>query len=159
MAWNDQPDTEKPERRGGPRRFKKDAAERLGLSKAADEGAKRTAIVRQIAGEMYDVSIDGHSERRSTTELMLIKLRNLASEGNPRASKAYVKYANAYAPQVAHENAEYLIAPSEKTPQQWAAAVEKHNRKADARRAEELRQKELQHEEQRQNETRPPKQL
>lgn len=150
---------EKPVPRSGRRRFKKDAAKRMGLTEPTDGDEERAAIVRRIACEMREVSVDGRKERLSMSELVLLKLRNMAIEGNPRAARAWTKHLETYAPQISNQDAAYLVVPPELTPEEWAAAVEKHNRKADARRAKELEQKEQHQKELREKEARPPKQL
>lgn len=100
MSQSDEISPETHRSQIGPRQFKKDAAEHLGLGQGADEGEERAAIVRKIARQMHTVGVDGTPEHLSTSELLLLKLRNLAVTGNTRAIRVYTKYIEAYAPQI-----------------------------------------------------------
>jgi hypothetical protein len=142
MSKNDESEPEQPERPVGPRQFTAKAAKELGLVGPDDDSEECREIVQRIARQMHDVGVNSSLERRSTSELMLLKLRNLAITGHPRAIRAYDKYKDIYGPQ-ASDGAGYLVVSGEKTPEQIVAEIERHNRRADARRAEELRQKEL----------------
>jgi len=139
------PDAQAPEAPApeiGPRRFKADAASRLGIREPEDVAEGRAEIVRNIARARHKVRIDGKDENLTVAELLLVKLRNLAASGNPRATRAYNKYLERYAPRVTEEGA-YLVAPAAQTPEEWARSTEELDRKADARRAEELRREQL----------------
>jgi len=124
----------------GARRFKKDAARRLGIPEPEGSAEERAAIARNIASTRHKVRIDGRHEEHTLAELLLIKLRNLASQGDTRAAREYNKYLTKFAPQTVG-GAGFLVVPGEMSPEEWARATEDHNRKADARRAEELKRK------------------
>ncbi len=72
---------------------------RSGNPKGRSKGSKsRKAILRAIMNETHTVTEDGRRRRRSTIELMLIALRNLAAEGNVRAFREYTKFMTRYEP-------------------------------------------------------------
>ncbi len=92
------------------RRFKKDQS---GNRRGRPRGSKnRKTIVRGIVNEMHTVTEDGQQRSRSTLELMLLALRNLAAEGNVRAFRAYKKYLAKYEPQDTRRKYGYLVVPA-----------------------------------------------
>ncbi len=123
------------------RRFKSDQS---GNRRGRPRGSKnRKTIVREIAQETHPFTEDGNRQRRSTLELMLLALRNLAAEGNVRAFRAYKKYLAKYEPQEPHSNAGVLVAPAELTLEEYIEKGEKLNAEADARHAARIRESEL----------------
>ena len=61
-----------------------------GNRRGRPRGAKgHKQIVRKIANEMHSVVEDGNRRKRSTFELVLLQLRNLAVQGNVQAFRSY----------------------------------------------------------------------
>jgi Family of unknown function (DUF5681) len=85
-----------------------------GNPRGRPKGAKgRKQIVAKIANEMHRVGKDGNDRRRSTLELILLQLRNLAVQGNIQAFQAYHNLLAKYAPQETKTQAGYLIVPEQ----------------------------------------------
>ena len=122
---NDQSDNErKAADRGsagasGPltiRRFKQS-----GNRKGRPKGAKnRKTIVREIANEMHIVHENGARRRRSTLELVFLRLRNLAVEGKKtRAFDEFQKLIKKYEPQMVNNQAGFLVVPAPVTMEEF----------------------------------------
>ena len=123
------------------RRFKSGLS---GNPKGRRRGSKnRKTIVRAIMNELHTVTEDGRRRRRSTIELMLIALRNLAAEGNPRAFREYMKLLAKYEPQVSDSKVGYMIAPAPITEEEAIAMSEKLNEEGCAKHAERCRERAL----------------
>lgn len=120
----------KPVGYGNPpmqRRFKSGES---GNKKGRPPGSKnRKTIVREVAAEMHTVVEDGNRRRRSTLELVLLALRNLAVSGNARAWRTYEKYLAKYEPQIINRNGGCLVVPAEMTPEEWIQKMEEQNEK------------------------------
>lgn len=123
------------------RRFKSGES---GNRRGRPRGSKnRKTIVRKIMNEMHTVTEDGRRQRRSTLELMLLALRNLAAAGNEPAFRAYKKFLAKYEPQGTHSNLGYLVVPAPITPEEAIAESEKLNAEGRARHAERCREQAL----------------
>ncbi len=77
------------------RRFKKS-----GNLKGRPKGSRnRKTIVKAVANEMHTVLENGKRRRRSTLDLVLLRLRNMAlKEGNDRAFEEFHRLIKAYQP-------------------------------------------------------------
>ena len=117
--------------------------EESGNRRGRPRGSKnRKTIVREIAHEMHTVvEQDGRRRRRSTLELMLLALCNLAAGGNVRAFRAYKKYLEKYEPQETNSNVGVLVVPAPMTIEEAIEEGEKANEEARARREAKLRGK------------------
>ena len=122
------------------RRFKK-----CGNLEGRPKGAKnRKTIVRTVANEMHTVVENGKRRRRSTLELVLLSLRNMALEGkNVGAIEEFHRLDKTYGPQEADDGAGYLVVPAPLTDEEYLAKGEKLNALADARHAAQIRESEL----------------
>ncbi len=109
------------------------------------KGAKnRKTIVEAVANEMHSVTESGKRRRRSTLELVLLRLRNMALEDkNVRAFKELHRLIKVYQPQEARVRGGCLVVPAVLTPEEWIADMEKKNVEADARHAARSREKGL----------------
>lgn len=98
------------------RRFKQ-----TGNRKGRPKGAKnRKTIVREIANEMHTVQENGVRRRRSTLELVLLRLRNLAVEGKKtRAFDEFQKLIKKFEPQATNDQAGYLVVPAPVTVEEF----------------------------------------
>ena len=90
-------------------------------------GAKnRQTIVRQVARETHTVIED--DRRRSTLELVLIRLRNMAMEGkNSRATAELFKLLEKYEPQMMNPDAGVAVMPALISTEEWIAEAERRN--------------------------------
>ena len=87
-----------------------------GNRRGRPRGAKgHKQIVRKIANEMHSVVEDGKRRSRSTLELVLLQLRNLAAQGNVQAFRAYNNLLAKYSPQPTKARGGYLIVPEVRT--------------------------------------------
>ncbi len=92
------------------------------------KGSKnRKTMVREIAHEMHAVTESGRKRRRSTLELILLKLRNKALTGNVRAYRAYCEFLEKYEPQNVGSDLGFMVAPAEMTQEEWIAAEMQKN--------------------------------
>ncbi len=111
------------------RRFKLgESGNRRGRSRGSKN---RKTIVRKIANEMHTVTEDGRQRRRSTLELMLLALRNLAAEGKTRNFRVYNKYLAKFEPQT-RSKLGYLVVPPELTEEEVRAEAEEMNKEGRA---------------------------
>ena len=107
------------------RRFK-DSGNPAGRPKGAKN---RKTIVRAVANEMHVVLENGVRRRRSTLELVLLRLRNMALEANnTRAFDELHRLMKKLEPEVVDDGAGYMIAPAEMTPEEWIAEQEELNK-------------------------------
>jgi Family of unknown function (DUF5681) len=88
-------------------------------------GAKgHKQIVSEIANEMHSIVEDGKRRSRSTLELVLLQLRNLAAQGNVQAFRAYNDLIAKYSPQETKSGLGYLVVPEQSaTPEEWERVV------------------------------------
>ncbi len=114
-----------------------------GNPKGRPKGSKnRKTIVKMVANEMHDMLEKGKRRRRSTLELVLLRLRNMALEGkNVRAFEELHRLTKAYQPQEADVIGGYLVVPAVMTQEEWNAEQEKKNVERDARHAARCREK------------------
>ncbi len=107
------------------RRFKKS-----GNSKGRPKGAKnRKTIVKAVANEMHTLIEDGKRRRRSTLDLVLLRLRNMVLEDkNDRAFEELHRLIKAYQPQATNDDAGCLVVPAEMTQEEWVARQEELNK-------------------------------
>ena len=108
------------------RRFKPGKS---GNRKGRPKGAKnRKTIVKAVANEMHTVPENGKRRQRSTLELVLLRLRNIALEGkNTRAFDEIHRLAKAYEPQVADGVGGYLVVSATATEEEAIAESKKRN--------------------------------
>ena len=107
------------------RRFKKS-----GNSKGRPKGAKnRKTIVKAVANEMHTVAENGKRRRRTTLDLVLLRLRNMALEDkNVRAFEELHRLIKAYQPQETNDRVGYLVVPAEMTREEWVAEQMEKNK-------------------------------
>ena len=107
------------------RRFKKS-----GNSKGRPKGSKnRKTIVKAVANEMHTLIEDGKRRRRSTLDLVLLRLRNMTlEEGNDRAFEELHRLIKAYQPQATNDDAGCLVVPAEMTQEEWIAEQMEKNK-------------------------------
>ena len=108
-----------------------------GNPKGRRNGVKnRKTIVREVANEMNTVLEGGKRRRRSTLDLVLLRLRNMALEDkNIRAFEEFHRLTKAYQPQEADGVFGCLVVPAAMTLEEGIAEAEKVNAEACARRA------------------------
>ncbi len=87
----------------------------------------RKTIVKAVANEMQSVRENGKWQRRSTLELVLLRLRNMALEGNVRAFDEFHRLIKAYGPQVADGVGGYLVVSATATEEEAIAESKKRN--------------------------------
>jgi hypothetical protein len=108
------------------RRFKPDQS---GNRKGRPRGSKnRKTIVRRLAREMHRVTENGRIRRRSTLELVLLTLRNLALGGNERAFRYFNEITAKYEPQPTDSKLGYLVVPAPISDKEWIAREEELNK-------------------------------
>ena len=107
------------------------------------ESNNRKTIVKAIMYETHTVTEDGRRRRRSTIELMLIALRNLMAEGNPRAFRECQRLLEKYEPQKLNSELGYMVAPAPITEEEAIARSEKLNEEGCAKHAERCRERAL----------------
>lgn len=107
------------------RRFKES-----GNSKGRPKGSKnRKTIVREVASEMHTVIENGEQRRRSTLELVLLRLRNMALEAkNMRAFDEMQKLLKAYEIEDPEGRYGYLVVPAPMSAEEWMAEQEELNK-------------------------------
>ena len=100
------------------RRFKKS-----GNLKGRPKGSKnRKTIVKAVANETHTVLENGKHRRRSTLDLVLLRLRNMALEDkNVRAFEELHRLFKAYQPQATNDRAGYLVVSAEMSQEEWVA--------------------------------------
>jgi hypothetical protein len=73
---------------------------------------------------MHLVAEDGKRRSRSTLELVLLQLRNLAAQGNVQAFRAYSNLLEKYSSRGAKTRGGYLVVPEQfATPEEWERVV------------------------------------
>ncbi len=114
------------------RRFRK-----CGNSKGRPRGSKnRKTIVKSVASEMHSVTENGKRRRLSTLDLVLLRLRNMALEGEKvQAFEEFHRLAKTYQPQETGGGPGYIVMSATQTFEEAIAADEKANAEACARRA------------------------
>ena len=107
------------------RRFKKS-----GNSKGRPKGSKnRKTIVKAVANETHTVAENGKRRRRTTLDLVLLRLRNMAlAEGNDRAFEELHRLIKAYQPQETNDRVGYLVVPAEMSQEEWVAEQMEKNK-------------------------------
>ncbi len=120
------------------RRFKKS-----GNPKGRPKGAKnRKTIVKKVADEKHVMLENGKRRRRTTLQIVLLRLRNMALEDtNVRAFEEFHRLTKAYQPQEADDHVGYLVVPEPLTNEEFIKHAEKTNVEAD--RLHEIRTREL----------------
>ena len=100
--------------------------------KGRPKGSKnRKTIVKEVANEMHTVTENGEPRKRSTLELVLFKLRNMALAGKPAgAFEEFNRLTKAYLPQAPSGNYGVLVVPADMTPEEWVARAEERNKTA-----------------------------
>ena len=78
---------------------------------------------------MHTVAENGKRRRRSTLDLVLLRLRNLALEDkNVRPFEELHRLIKAYQPQETNDRVGYLVVPAEMTREEWVARQEELNK-------------------------------
>ena len=106
------------------RRFKES-----GSRKGRPAGARnRKTIIKQVAQEKHQVIEDGRKTLRTTRELVVLRLRNLALEGkNAGAVTEYYKLLSLCEPQTPHDNVGVLVVPAMQSPEEWIENADRAN--------------------------------
>ena len=105
---------------GNPPHYTRFRPGQSGNPRGRPRGAKgRKQIVAEIANEMHWVVEDGKRRRRTTLELIFLKLRNLAAQGNVAAFRAYHTLLARYSPQGTQARGGYMIVPEVLTIEEW----------------------------------------
>ncbi len=93
------------------------------------KGAKnRKTIVRQVAQERHTVIENGQRIRRSTLELVLIRLRNMGMTGEkPQATSETFRLLEKYAPMMVNPKGGVMVAPAPISQKEWLARTKRHN--------------------------------
>ena len=101
-----------------------------GNPRGRPKGAKnRKTIIRTVANEMHTLVENGTCRRLSTLELVMLRLRNMALEGNNvRAFDELHRLIKAYGPQEADKIHGVLVAPAEISNEEWIAEQEERNK-------------------------------
>lgn len=98
-------------------RFKKGKS---GNPKGRPKGAEGKAkVARNVLWERHVISENDRRVTRTTIELVLLTLRQLAFAGNNRAFKVMEKLAAEYDPQKPKTPAGRLVVPGRLTPESW----------------------------------------
>ncbi len=100
-----------------------------GNLKGRPKGAKnRKTIVRAVANETHNLIENGTRRRLSTRNLVILRLRNLALEGNVRAFEEFHRLEKAYGAQDADDSTGYLVVPAPISAEEWIAEQEEQNK-------------------------------
>ena len=93
------------------------------------KGAKnRKTIVRQVAQERHTVIENGQRIRRSTLELVLIRLRNMGMTGEkPEATSVMFRWLEKYEPKMVNPNGGVMVAPAPISAAEWHARAKRQN--------------------------------
>ena len=93
-----------------------------GNAKGRPNGAMgHKGIVEKIAFEVHRVDEGGKSRRRTTYELVILTLRDLALKGDVRAHDEVHKLLMKYGPQEPDRPAGYIVVPETLTMAEWEA--------------------------------------
>lgn len=108
----------------GRRRFKES-----GNPKGRPRGSKnKKTIVKQVALEKHPVVENGKKVWRTTLELVLMRLRNMALEGkSAQAINEYDKWFDKCEPTEPNETFGVLVVPAEISEEEWIANAEREN--------------------------------
>ena len=85
------------------------------------KGSKnRKTILREIAWQQYPVMQGGKMRKMPLLQIVVMKLAQKALEGtSSQAVKEYERILEKYDPEITHENAGYIVAPADMTPEEW----------------------------------------
>jgi len=100
-----------------------------GNPKGRPPGSKnRKTIVKKVAREKHMVTEDGKKVRRTTLELVLIRLRNMALEGkSAQAVAEFNKWLEKLEPSSPEQKVGLLVVPAEISAEEWNAHADKAN--------------------------------
>lgn len=87
----------------------------------------RKSIVQAIAQEIHEVKENGKLKRRTTLELVLLTLRNLALEGRPKAFRVLEDVIRKYTDQVTDSRGGYALMPAKLTCEEFKVRAEIEN--------------------------------
>jgi len=111
------------EKTGGYKRPPKQTQFKPGQSgnpKGRPAGAKnQRTIVEKVAKELHWVEVSDGRKQYSTLELVLASLRNLALQGNVKASRRYHHYFDQYTPNDPPSGGGYVLVPEVLTIEEW----------------------------------------
>ena len=120
---------------GSPPRHSRFKRGQSGNPRGRPRGAKgHKQTVAKIVNEMHWVVEDGDRRRRSTLELIVLQLRNLAAQGNVSAFRAYHTLLARYSPEATETRHGYMIVPEVLTIEEWerlAVDVQAYQRSLD----------------------------
>lgn len=95
----------------------------------------RKTIMKQVAYEKHAVTENGESKQRTTWELLVLTLRKLAADGDPKAVKLFQELIEKYLPEETTRRYGYLVAPAECTREEFEAELkarrDRRNRETD----------------------------
>ena len=105
---------------GNPPRHSRFKRSQSGNPRGRPRGARgHKQTVAKIANEMHWVVEAGDRRRRSTLELIVLQLRNLAAQGNVQAFRAYHSLHARYSPEGTETRRGYMIVPEVLTIEEW----------------------------------------
>jgi hypothetical protein len=120
---------------GSPPRHSRFKPGHSGNPRGRPRGARgHKQIVAKIVNEMHWVVEDGDRRRRSTLDLIVLQLRNLAAQGNVSAFRAYHTLLARYSPEATETRRNHMIVPEVRTIEEWerlAADVQAYQRSLD----------------------------
>lgn len=85
------------------------------------KGSKnRRTILREIAWQQYPVTQGGKKRKMPLLQIVVMKLAQKALDGtSSQATKEYERILEKYDPEPTHDNAGYLVAPADISPDDW----------------------------------------
>ena len=100
-----------------------------GNPKGRPKGAKnRKTIVRQVAQERHTMIENGQQTRRSTLDLVLIRLRNMAMTGDkPQATSEMFRWLEKSEPKMVNRKGGVMVAPAPISQEEWLARAKRDN--------------------------------
>ena len=105
---------------GNPPRHSRFKPGQSGNRKGRPKGAKgRKGTVEKIASEVHRVIEGGRPSRRTTLELVILTVRELALKGDVRAHDELHRILKKFRPQELDQSAGYIIAPEQLPLAEW----------------------------------------
>lgn len=93
---------------------------RSGNPKGRPRGARGwKKILEKVTSEMHTIMEGGKQQQRSTLDLVLLTLRNLAMDGNITAFRACHGLSTDHGPQEVAADHGYLVVPAPLTQEEW----------------------------------------
>ncbi len=85
-------------------------------------------IVNEVALEVHKVTEQGRSRKRTTLDLVILAVRNLALEGKPAAYQYFRELHEKYSGDRSVSSGGFLVAPAEISQDEWIKQTEEANR-------------------------------